>query len=405
MKVVYISQTCPPEPGATKRPLEQAKVLVSLGHEVILITAFPSYPFGQTHDFYRLRLWSVEKIGNVKVIRVWTLVAANTGIVRRMLSFITFAIAATIAGLLQGPIDVVIGSVPKPLTELAALITARVRRAIFVVELRDLMPDTLTNVGFCSKSIGYRMFDGYYRWIYRRVDVFALVYKQMIEKLRIRGAIKAKMLLLSHAVDPMIIQESRDELRAKLNLTNRFVVTYAGSFSAYYRIPLVIEAAQIAAQLYPEVEFLLIGAGPDFAMVSESIRSQQLHNVKLLGGIDPPLVAQYLEASDVFIHPQYLPELMHGTKILEYFSAGKPVVNICIHPDSAGQVEHFSVGRSVELGNATAMIQAIAFFKSNPERAAQAGYAAKELIKERFERHVVVEKFAAELAEIIDISN
>ena len=187
-----------------------------------------------------------------------------------------------------------------------------------------------------------------------------------------RGAKTAHILHLPHAVDQVPITASRQELRAELGVSDHFVVTYAGSFSPYYKLLLLVEAAQILLKSEPEVVFLLIGTGADFEAVKSAVDQHKLSNVKLIGGILPQLVPQYLLASDLFIRPQHLPEFMDDTKILEYLSVGKPIVNICVDQAAQGQAEYHDVGRSVSPTDPREVDAAIRFFVENPSEAERA---------------------------------
>ncbi len=397
-----MTQTCPPEPGATRRPLEQAKALVALGHDVTLITAYPSYPLGRIHDEYRNGRRSRETVDGVRIRRVWSLVAPNQGTVRRLLAYWTFAASAVMTGLRLGPVDIVMGSVPKPFTGLAAWMIARLRRAVCAVELRDLLPDSLQIAQFKESGLGYALLDRYYRWLYRHVDVIAVAYRWMIPKLRERGADRARLLHLPHAVDPHAPGASRDRVRETLGLSDRFVATYAGSFSSHYRIPDIVDAARELIESHPAAAILLIGTGQDHERVRRMITRQRIHNVTLLGGIEPCAVSRYLDASDLFIQVQWLPEFTDGTKILEYLAAGKPIVNMCAHPAAFGQAETESVGRSVPFGDPPGMAGAIEFYATNPDEASRAGTNAQDLIRGRHERRTVVRTFSEALEKTVE---
>jgi glycosyltransferase involved in cell wall biosynthesis len=376
-------------------------VLARLGHEVTLITAFPSYPLGRIYDAYRGKLWRRDSVAGVDVLRVWSLAAPNSGIVHRMLSFCTFALAAAVAGLRQGPVDVVIGSVPKPFTEFAAWLVARFRKATFVVELRDLLPDSLLIAGFSKTNLGYRLLDRYYRWLYRRVDIFAVASEWMTPQLRARSGDHIRTVHLPHSVDQATPHKPRAQLRAELGCEHRFLVTYAGSFSPYYRVPLIAAAAELLLQSQPAVSFLFIGTGADFAVVQDRVRLGRLHNVILLGGIEPQHVTQYLQASDLFVRPQFLPDLTDGTKIVEYLAAGKPIVNVCIHMGAKGQAENYGIGLSVSPESPTELADAIAFYANHPEQALLAGAGSANLVRGRLERGKVVAHFAAKLEAVV----
>src|SRR4051795_13685619 len=60
MRIGMISQWYEPETGAAAHPTAIARALAARGHEVKVLTGFPSYPMGKIYDGYRRRLRSEE---------------------------------------------------------------------------------------------------------------------------------------------------------------------------------------------------------------------------------------------------------------------------------------------------------------------------------------------------------
>ena len=54
MKILFLTQYCPPEVGAPQnRIFEFAKRLKKFGHEITILTAMPNYPKGEIFDKYK----------------------------------------------------------------------------------------------------------------------------------------------------------------------------------------------------------------------------------------------------------------------------------------------------------------------------------------------------------------
>ena len=56
MRIGMITQWYEPETGSAAHPTAIARALQARGHEVKVLTGFPSYPHGKVYDGYRLRL-------------------------------------------------------------------------------------------------------------------------------------------------------------------------------------------------------------------------------------------------------------------------------------------------------------------------------------------------------------
>lgn len=401
MHLIYISQTCPPEPGATKRPLMQARALNRLGHTVTLITGFPNYPVGRVQSGYRGKLWMRETVADVDILRVWSLSAPTRGVLRRFISFFTFSMSSLIAGLFLKRADCVIASIPKPFTEFAGFAIARLKRSYFVIEVRDVLPDTLQTTHVKLNSKLYGLLRRYFGWIYRRADLFALSESLWAGQLDAYGVQDTPRVIVPHAFDLEEMREStRAHTRHRLDISDKFVAAYAGSFSEHYNIPVFVRVAQLLKESLPRARILLVGTGYDFVKVEIAIKESDLDNVILTGGVPPDQVNPYLQAADILLLPQLLDEVLAQTKIVEYLAAARPVV--CISKNSSLKgAEQLGIGISVPWGDAPSIASAIKRLSEDPasrKSFAENGYA---LIARERERSNVVKKFEGALRAMV----
>ena len=68
MRILFISQLFDPEYSI--KGLDLMKHWVDLGHEVEVITTYPNYPTGKVFDGYKVKLYDIEHIDGVKIIRL-----------------------------------------------------------------------------------------------------------------------------------------------------------------------------------------------------------------------------------------------------------------------------------------------------------------------------------------------
>ena len=68
MKALFWMQVFDPEPQI--KGITLASKIVQAGNEVIVITGFPNYPGGKIYPGYSIKLYSIEYIEGIKVIRV-----------------------------------------------------------------------------------------------------------------------------------------------------------------------------------------------------------------------------------------------------------------------------------------------------------------------------------------------
>ena len=136
MRILMLTQWFDPEPFYKGIPF--AKKLISLGHEVEVLTGFPNYPGGKIYDGYSIRFCQREIMSGITVIRAGLYPSHDRSAIKRVLNYVSFAVSATIIGLFQvkSP-DVLYVYHPPASIGLPALIISLFRRVPFIYD-RDL---------------------------------------------------------------------------------------------------------------------------------------------------------------------------------------------------------------------------------------------------------------------------
>ena len=147
MKILFFSHYYTPEGNA---PATRVSALcerwAKAGHDVTVVTGAPNVPNGIVYDGYRNERKS-EVINGVRVERVKTYIAANKGVVRRMLNYVTFFLSALGTSLRLPRPDVVIATSPQIFCGYIGVWYKRLRRTPLVIEIRDIWPESMFAVG------------------------------------------------------------------------------------------------------------------------------------------------------------------------------------------------------------------------------------------------------------------
>jgi hypothetical protein len=148
MKILFITDNFPPEVNApATRTYEHCKEWIKNDDiEVTIVTCFPNFPHGKVYDGYKNKLYQVEHIDGIKVIRVWSYITSNSGFIKRVLDYISFGVMAFFVGLFQKH-DVIIATSPQFFTTWAAWGISKIKRKPWIFELRDLWPESIKTVG------------------------------------------------------------------------------------------------------------------------------------------------------------------------------------------------------------------------------------------------------------------
>jgi glycosyltransferase involved in cell wall biosynthesis len=369
----------------------------------------PYYPLGRVFEGYRSRAVIKDTKDGVKILRVWSIPAGNTGRVRRLLSYASFAFVAMLAGLMLPRFDLVIASVPHIGTELAGLMIARAKRSRSLLEMRDAIPDCLELVGVARSSLTARLLRAYYKLVYRSEDFFAVPHHNIGRMIEQSGVAPDRILLLPHAADPeLLMQGDRDAVRRRLNIDSKFVVLYAGSFSSYYGLQGLVKALRQLQDHLPHVQLLLLGTGTQRESIEALIRSGKQRNATLLDPVSPEEVGEYLQSADLFITPlvgDKLPVAYRNyltTKVCEYLMIGRPVIAMESEPVMGPFLEEIGAGRGVRADDPLALGEAIRRYACDAVGAARCGESAGRYARENLLRKRVVEAFEAELMEKLE---
>ena len=85
MHFLFLTDNFPPEVNApASRTFEHCREWVRAGHQVTVITCAPNFPKGKVFAGYRNKLWQSEEMEGIRVIRVWSYIAANSGFLKRI---------------------------------------------------------------------------------------------------------------------------------------------------------------------------------------------------------------------------------------------------------------------------------------------------------------------------------
>jgi glycosyltransferase involved in cell wall biosynthesis len=253
----------------------------------------------------------------------------------RVLNWVSYAIGAAIRGLMTPRPDVVYASSPHLLAGVAGWFVAKVRRAKFVLEIRDLWPEMLVAMGRLDEpSLLYQWLCKLERWLYRSADHIVVLAKGSADAIVAHGIPIEKISFLPNGAEPSDFKPpaSRDELRERFNL-NGTVFVYAGAHGPANGLELLLAAADEVKDSLPEVTLLLVGAGPSKTDLVTESQKKNLFNVRFMDAIAKQDMPALLGAADVGLHVLAdVPLFRYGVspnKLFDYMAAGLPVLTNC----------------------------------------------------------------------------
>jgi glycosyltransferase involved in cell wall biosynthesis len=193
--------------------------------------------------------------------------------------------------------------------------------------------------------------------------------------------------MVSNGADPHKFQPCarNTELMQKLNLNDAPVVGFVGSMSIWHGIQNMAELIQQILDVYPQCQFLLVGAGGglDSAMKKFIAACNLQKQVILTGYVPYEQIPAYLNLMDVVVAPYLgLPFFYYSpVKLFEYMAAGKAIVTTNI-----GQIseimKHNQHGLLCRPDNFQDILQNILKLLDDPELREKLGRQARQNIME-----------------------
>jgi hypothetical protein len=137
MNILFLADNFPPERNAQASLVyERACYWVKWGATVTVITCAPNFPEGKVYAGYRNGWRSVEEVAGIRVVRVKTFIAPNAGKALRIIDYLSFMLAACVAGLFEARPDVIVATSPQFFAAVGGWLLAFLRLRPFVMEVR-----------------------------------------------------------------------------------------------------------------------------------------------------------------------------------------------------------------------------------------------------------------------------
>ncbi|MDH3216463.1 MAG: glycosyltransferase family 4 protein, partial [Candidatus Krumholzibacteria bacterium] len=226
MRILFLSDNFPPEVNApATRTYEHCAEWVRRGASVTVVTCVPNFPHGKIYPGYRNGLIQRETMDGIRVIRVWTYMAPNRGVVRRIFDYVSFCVASFCAGLFQKT-DLIIATSPQFFSAVSGFLLSFVKRKPWVFELRDLWPDSIESLGAVKRSHGLHVMEKLELFLYRRATVIVPNTAAFKRNLVRRGINPAKIKVVTNGANLQRYypQAKNKDLITEFDLENKFVV-------------------------------------------------------------------------------------------------------------------------------------------------------------------------------------
>src|ERR1700761_702635 len=298
MRTLVVTHYFPPETGAPQARLsELAATWASDGDQVTVLTGMPNHPTGVVPPEYRGAIRRRERRDGYRVIRTWLYATPNEGVARKTLSHFSFmASSVLLGGRAAGRAEVVVVSSPTFFSIGSAWLLAKLKRARFVVEIRDLWPAIFVELGVLTNRRVIRLLERLELAAYAAADQVVVVSEGFRDNLIERGVPASKVHTIRNGADLTRFDPAAPAdpaVRARLGAQpGDCLVLYLGTHGISQGLPAVADAAaRLAGAAGPTqdpgqpVRFAFVGDGADKQRLAARVAELGLDNVTLLPGV------------------------------------------------------------------------------------------------------------------------
>lgn len=400
MRVLFLTHYFYPEGNApATRVYEMCRRWVERGYDVTVITGAPNVPDGRVYEGYENHWFRRERVAGVETLRVWTFLAANRGTALRTVNYLSFAIAATLAGLGARRPDLVIATTPQFFCGWAGVCLSRLRGLPLVLEVRDLWPESIVALGVLRDGIRLRLL----RWLEKRMYAAAsrivTVGTGYRDQLIGRGVARERVDIIENGVDREVFKSCGRgaALREQYGLGDAFVCSYIGTIGMGSGLDVVLRAAaRLRDQGRTDIAFLLVGDGAVRAELEQRASEQGLTRVIFTGRQEKHRVPDFIDLSDaclVHLVRRKLFRTVLPSKIFEAAAMRKPII-LGVEGNAAEIVGGAGAGICIEPENEGELVDAVESLCGDPERAAQMGRAGFDRIATHYDYERLAEAYA-----------
>jgi len=365
------------------------------GHQVTVLTGFPNHPDGVLRPEYRehfRRGVFRERLHGIDVVRTWLLPFPNRKAHERILNYSSFCLSAGATGSFLPRPDIVIATSPQLLVGLAGRWISKIKNVPFVLEIRDLWPESLAAVGVGGEhSLLHRTLARAARFLYRKADHLVVVSPAFRERLIENWRVPAdKITVVQNGVETDLFNSRAADgnLRAALNAQNRFVVSYIGTLGLAQGLETLIAAAEKLQVTAPQVLFLLVGEGADRERLMSLAKAKKLTNIEFVPQQPRESIPAYICASDaclVLLKKSEVFQTVIPSKMLEFMSCGRPVI-LGVDGQARRILETSRSGIYVPPENCHALCNAILQLQRSPGLREELGRNGREYIVQNLSR-------------------
>jgi glycosyltransferase involved in cell wall biosynthesis len=308
-------------------------------------------------------------------------------------------------GLRIRDVDLVWGTSPPIFQGVSAWLLARLKRAKFLFEVRDLWPLFAVATGVLRSRTLIAASGWLERLLLRHADCVMVNSPGYATHVQLRGARRVE--LVPNGADSSMFDSSADgrAFRRTHAFENKFVVLYAGAHGMSNDLGVVLQAADLLRNA--NIQFVLVGDGKEKPALVSRAQALRLGNLSFLPSVPKREMPEVLSGADAclaILKPLEAYKTTYPNKVFDYMAAGRPVL-LAIDGVIREVVEAAGCGVFVKPGDPAALAAAARGLAADPEAARRMGTNGRRYLAQHFNRDRIAERLVQVLESTLEASD
>lgn len=370
MNILFFTDNFPPESNApANRTYEHALEWINKGANVTVITCVPNFPKGIVYKGYKNKLYQKENMDGITVIRVWSYMSMNKGVLLRTLDYISYGLMAFFVSLFIKT-DIIIATTPQFFTAFFGYFASFFKRKPWIIEVRDLWPESIKAVDAIKHEKVINFLEKIELFLYRKANRIIVVTDAFKDNISQRGISRAKIDVIKNGVvlHQYPVKPKSTVLLQKLGLEQKFIVGYLGTHGMAHKLSFILDCAKEVID--PNIHFIFVGNGAMKEKLLLQKEALQLTNVSMLDSVPKAAVKEYISIFDVALVPLRKNETFKTvipSKIFENAAMGKPIL-LGLEGECKQIIQEHEAGLCFEPENKTDFLRQLYDFKNDPSK-------------------------------------
>jgi glycosyltransferase involved in cell wall biosynthesis len=397
MHILFLTHYFPPEVNApASRTYENAKRWVCAGHQVTVITCAPNHPTGIVYPGYANRLWQWDAKDGIRILRVKSFLSANKGIKKRIINYVSFMLSAFVFCSLVRRVDIVVSTSPQFFCGIAGYLVSRLKRRPWVLEIRDLWPESIIAVGALTNRSIIRVLESVESLIYQKADHVVAVTHAFKRHIHGRGVPGSRIAVITNGADLDCYRPAArsNAFRREMGLDGKFVASYVGTHGMAHGLDVVLRAGK-RLRHRDDIVFLLVGDGAERERLVDQRDQMGLDNVIMIGQQPKERMPEIIAASDacmVLLRDTALFRTVIPSKIFEAMAMERPII-LGVRGESQGIVEACECGICIAPENDVELAEAVLALSGRTEHARDLGRNGRRNVARRYNRDTLADTY------------